>query len=876
MKQFVYFFSTQHTDTAPEGKEILGGKGDGLAKMTSMGLPVPPGFTLSTEVCQFFHNNKQTYPASLKKEVETALKELESITEKQFGGSENPLLVSVRSGAAQSMPGMMDTVLNLGLNDTTVEAMIKKTNNPRFVYDAYRRFIQMFCNVVESIPEGLFEKRLTHYKKHHNIENDSDISAETLKTICDEFKNIYLEHKKEPFPQDVIVQLWKAIDAVFLSWNNERAINYRRINKIENLLGTAVNICSMVYGNLNDNSGTGVAFTRDPSTGNKELFGEFLPNAQGEDIVAGLRTPYKISELEKRNPTVYNEFLSVCNILETHYKDVQDIEFTIEEGKLYLLQTRSAKRTANASLKIAVDLFNENIITKKEALLLVDPQRISQALLPVIDPAFQSKKQVLATGVKASFGVGIGKAIFDPHKLEKIEDKDDYILICEETSPEYLMAMYKAKGILTARGGATSHAAVVTRAMGKPCIVGCSTLYIHSDKAVLNGHEIYEGDIITLNATEGEIIAGKVPLIVPETGSAEMVQIMDWAKSVKKIGVRVNADTPKECQMALKLGAEGVGLARTEHMFFEKERILFMREMIFAQTKKERLQALSKILPFQQKDFYEIFSIMKEKPVTIRLIDPPLHEFLPKEDQEKKELAKHMNITMDDIHRQETHLYEANPMLGLRGCRLGIVNPEIIETQVKAIIMAACKVKKDLNITPQVEIMVPLTGTLGEMKFMKTLIKRVATEVLESESTQLEYKIGTMIEIPRACIIADQLADEAEFFSFGTNDLTQTTFGFSRDDSHTFIEEYQDLKILPYNPFERFDTEGTGELMKMAIQKGKASRPNIKLGVCGEHGGDPQSIEFFYKAGIEYVSCSTFRLPTAILAAAHASITEEK
>jgi pyruvate,orthophosphate dikinase len=668
----------------------------------------------------------------------------------------------------------------------------------------------------------------------------------------------------------------KRSKAVFLSWNTERAIVYRKINHIHDLKGTAVNICTMVFGNMGEDSGTGVAFTRNPSTGEKELFGEFLPNAQGEDIVAGTRTPYKIAELKKRSPQLYKQFEETCKILETHYKDMQDIEFTIEQNKLFLLQTRSAKRTGNAALKVAVEMYEEGLITKEEALLLVPADQMTHSLLPIMDPEFKDYN-VLTRGVIASFGMAIGKIIFDAKKLEKLDDGESYILMCQETSPEYLMAMYKAKGVVTARGGATSHAAVVTRAMGKPCVVGCHEIIIDEEKGIcsIGDTVLKEGDTISLNATLGELIEGSVPLVQPKLDSKEVKMVIGWANEVRRLKIRVNADTPAECKKALELGAQGVGLTRTEHMFFDKERILYMREMIFAHNVLERTRALNKILPFQQKDFLEIFEQMQGLPVTIRLLDPPLNEFLPKELPEQQELAKHMNITLEDIHVKQILLSEENPMLGLRGCRLGIVYPEITEMQIEAIINAGCDYQKNHKKDPQIDIMIPLVGTIGEVQLVKGIIKETAAKVFEKRGQKFDYKIGTMIEIPRAAIIADQIAEEMQFFSFGTNDLTQLTYGYSRDDSHTFIELYHELKILPYNPFAQIDEEGVGYLVKLAVKNGKAKNPTLKLGVCGEHGGNPKSIYFFHKVGIEYVSCSTFRVPTAILAAAQAAILEK-
>jgi len=874
-KKFVYFFGGGRADGSKDMKHILGGKGAGLAEMVNIGLPVPPGFTISTEVCDYYYKNNKTYPDSLEKEVYDNLKKLEEVSGKKFGGTDNPLLVSVRSGAAVSMPGMMDTILNLGLNDKTVEGLAKVSNNERFAWDSYRRFIQMFSNVVKNVDHNLFEEVLEESKERLGIKEDREIPASELKEIVKKYKQIYKNETGEDFPQDVNKQLWEAINAVFRSWNNERAIKYRELNKISGLLGTAVNIVAMVFGNMGDDSGTGVCFTRNPSTGDNEFYGEYLPNAQGEDVVAGIRTPFPISKLKEDNRKVYEQLLKVRQILEKHYKDMQDIEFTIEKNKLYILQTRNGKRTAHAALKIAIDLVKEGLVDEKEALLKIDPEQLNQLLHPMIDP--KAKYNVIAKGLNASPGAAVGKIIFDSKKAEEIGLKGEpVVLVRLETSPEDLGGMHAAEGILTARGGMTSHAAVVTRAMGKPCVVGCSAITIDEEKGICTiGNKTFkEGDFISINGTTGEVIEGKVPLVKPDISTGNFKIIMDWANKYRRLRVRANADTPKDAEVAVSFGAEGVGLTRTEHMFFEGDRIVAVREMILSETKEERERALNKILPMQKGDFKEIFKKMNGLPVTIRLLDPPLHEFLPHTEEDIKEVAKQMGVSVERLKSKNESLKEFNPMLGHRGCRLGITYPEIYQMQVRAIIEAAIECKKEgFNVIP--EIMVPLVGTLNEMRVLKQMIKTTADSIIKNSKVDITYKIGTMIEVPRAALVADKIAEEAEFFSFGTNDLTQMTFGFSRDDAGSFIVEYRRQGIIEKDPFVTID-EGVGMLIEMAVKKGRSTRPDLKTGICGEHGGDPESIMFCHKAGLDYVSCSPYRVPIAILSAAQAAVKDSK
>lgn len=874
-KQYVYFFGNGKAEGKAEMKELLGGKGANLAEMVNIGLPVPAGFTLSTEVCDYYYKNNKKYPASLEKDVEDNLKKLEKSAKKQFGDPSNPLLVSVRSGAAASMPGMMDTILNLGLNDITVEGLAKNSNNERFAWDSYRRFIQMFSNVVKDVDSGDFEEKLEKIKKDCGAKMDKEIPAASLKKLVTEYKEVYKNSTGENFPQDVKKQMWDAINAVFRSWNNERAIKYREINKITGLLGTAVNIQSMVFGNTGDDSGTGVCFTRNPSTGENIFYGEFLENAQGEDVVAGIRTPRPISELEKVNKSIYEQLLKVRKTLENHYKDMQDIEFTIEKNILYILQTRNGKRTAEAALNIAVDLVKEKMVTEEEALLKIDPEQLNQLLHPTIDP--ESKFKALTKGLNASPGSAVGKIVFTSKTAEEMGLKGEKVLLVRaETSPEDLGGMHMAQGILTARGGMTSHAAVVTRAMGKPCIVGCSALLIDEKNGIckIGNKEFKEGDYLSINGTTGEVIEGQVPLVQPDISKGNFRLIMEWANKARRLRVRANADTPKDCETALFFGAEGVGLARTEHMFFEGDRIIAVREMILSESLEERQRALEKLLPMQKGDFKQMFKIMNGLPVTVRLLDPPLHEFLPHTEADLQTVAKEMDVNIDRLREKNESLREFNPMLGHRGCRLGITFPEIYEMQVRAIFEAVVELKKEgTEVFP--EVMIPLVGMLSEYSFLKERIIRVAEEVFKSYGITIKYKLGTMIEIPRAALIADEIATEAEFFSFGTNDLTQMTFGFSRDDAGSFLGDYRAKNIMDIDPFVSIDIKGVGQLIKLAVERGKSTRKDLKTGICGEHGGDPKSIEFCHKAGLEYVSCSPFRVPVAILSAAQASVKEK-
>ena len=878
-KKRVYLFE----EADGKNRLLFGGKGAGLADMTKAGLPVPPGFIITTEVCKEYYENGRKLPEGLMEEVLSAMKKLEEKTGKKFADPENPLLVSVRSGAPVSMPGMMDTILNLGLNDETVKGLAKKSNNERFAYDSYRRFIQMFGNVVLGIPHEKFEEILDHYKKEQGAKLDSELTAETLKKVVEAYKELVKKETGKDFPQDPYQQLEMAIKAVFDSWNNERAIIYRKLHNIPEDYGTAVNIVTMVFGNMGDDSGTGVAFTRNPSTGEKEFYGEYLTNAQGEDVVAGIRTPQPISKLAEEMPEVYKQLLEVRDLLEKYYRDVQDIEFTIEKGKLYMLQTRNAKRTAAAAVKIAVDMVKEGLITKEEAILRVSPEQINQLLHAQIDP--KAEKKVIAKGLPASPGAASGKVVFSSREAEKRgKEGEKIILVRPETTPDDIGGLAAAQGVLTSRGGMTSHAAVVARGMGKPAVVGCEAIKIDLEKEEFRVGDVVvkKNDIITIDGSTGEVILGEVPMI-PPTLSNELKELLSWADEIRKIGVRANADTPEDAQKAFEYGAEGIGLARTEHMFLGN-RLPLVQEMILAETEEERRKALDKLLPVQREDFIGLFKAMQGKPVTIRLIDPPLHEFLPPllDLTVEVEVMKAKGITGKELEEKEKllsvvkRLHEFNPMMGFRGCRLGMVYPEIFEMQVRAIMEAAVAVAKEgLPVKP--EIMIPLVALESEMKVLGDLIHRVAKEVLEKSGINIEYKVGTMIEVPRAALIADKLAQIAEFFSFGTNDLTQMTFAFSRDDAEgKFLGRYREKGYIEEDPFEHLDTQGVGELMKIAIQKGRSTRPDLKVGICGEHGGDPKSIEFCYQIGLNYVSCSPFRVPVARLAAAQATLKYQK
>jgi pyruvate,orthophosphate dikinase len=871
MGKFVYMFQQGRADM----KSLLGGKGANLAEMTRIGLPVPPGFTVTTEACNYYYSRwNMGLPEELVDEIFENLEKLENITNKKFGDNQDPLLVSVRSGAVISMPGMMDTILNLGLNDQSVLGLAKSTGDERFAFDSYRRFIQMFGDVVTHIEKYKFENILDKVKEKNGALNDTDLTAEDLKEVVAGYKELFKAEMKKEFPQEPKEQLLMAVRAVFDSWNNPRAIAYRNINEIPHHLGTAVNVQSMVFGNMGDTSGTGVAFTRNPATGEKALFGEFLMNAQGEDVVAGIRTPKSIDQLKEILPDVHSQFAEVAGLLEKHYRDMQDIEFTVERGKLYILQTRSGKRTAAAALKVAVDLVEEGLITKEEALMRIQPRQLDQLLHPNFDPKVLEEAQLLAQGLPASPGAATGKVYFTAEEaVEAAEKGEKVILVRQETSPEDIEGMNAAEGILTSRGGMTSHAAVVARGMGKCCVAGCGDIRVEesSRRFVVKGTTVKEGDYISLDGSTGKVYLGSIPTIEPEL-SGNFATLMKWADEVRTLKVRTNADNPRDSEIAVKFGAEGIGLCRTEHMFFEENRIPVVREMIISRTTEQRKKALDRLMPMQKEDFKGIFKAMGQRPVTIRLLDPPLHEFLPKEDRDIKSLARDMGIEFEDLKGIIKDLEEFNPMLGHRGCRLAITFPEIAEMQTRAIIEAAIEVTGETGIRIKPEIMVPLVGNVTELKFLKNIIVETAQKVIQEKGVELEYMVGTMIEVPRAAITADEIAEEAEFFSFGTNDLTQMTMGFSRDDAGKFLEDYKKKGIIETDPFQRLDQTGVGKLVQMAVQLGKKARPDIKLGICGEHGGDPSSIDFFYRAGLNYVSCSPFRVPIARLAAAQAVI----
>ncbi len=879
MGKYIYFFGEGKADGNAQMKDLLGGKGANLAEMTNLGIPVPPGFTISTEACLHYFKNNEKWPAGLKEELKENIARLEKCKGAKFGDQVNPLLVSVRSGAKFSMPGMMDTVLNLGLNSATLKALVENTDNPRFAYDSYRRFIQMFGNVVLGIPKEKFEELITEEKEKAGVNLDVKLKVDNLKNLIEKFKKVCQKEKKVNFPEDPYEQLEMACNAVFESWNNERAIYYRKQNNIPDNLGTAVNVQSMVFGNLGDDSATGVGFTRDPATGEKVFYGEYLPNAQGEDVVAGVRTPLHFNDLKKQFPEVYAQLREITSRLENHYRDIQDFEFTVEKGKLYLLQTRTGKRTAAAAVKIAVDMVQEKLIDKKEALMRIKPEQIDQLLHPILDP--KAKVQVIAKGLPASPGAAVGKIVFTADEAARRGDKEKVILVRNETCPDDIHGMDAAQGILTARGGMTSHAAVVARGMGKCCVAGCESIKVDekADKFSV-GNQVFKKDsYITLDGSTGRVIAGQVPTVQPSmTGS--FGKILSWADEVRRLGIRANADIPRDAKTAREFGAEGIGLCRTEHMFFAKDRIPLVQKMILSHTTEDRKKALDKLLPLQRNDFKGLFEAMEGFPVTIRLLDPPLHEFLPKREELMVEIAllkKDKKVSKKEIEEKEKllsrieELHEFNPMLGHRGCRLGITFPEISEMQVRAIFEAACLViKKGKKIYP--EVMIPLVGIANEFSAQKELVDRVAGEVMRKEKVKIEYMVGTMIELPRAALIADKIAKKAEFFSFGTNDLTQTTFGFSRDDAGKFIREYIDNGILTSDPFQTLDIEGVGQLVEMGIKKGRMVRPALKVGICGEHGGDPASIEFCHQVGMNYVSCSPYRVPIARLAAAQASL----
>jgi len=874
-KKYIYFFGEGEAEGSAKMRDLLGGKGANLAEMTNLGIPVPPGFTVSTEACRYFYQNNK-YPKDLIEMVKKNMKRLEKAMEKRFGDKNNPLLVSVRSGAKFSMPGMMDTILNLGLNDETVIGLAQKSKNPRFSYDAYRRFIQMFGNVVLGIAHEKFEEIISEKKRQRGVSQDIELNAEDLKEIIEKYKELIKKEKGFDLPQSPWKQLKMAIDSVFKSWNNPRAITYRNIHRIPHDLGTAVNIQTMVFGNLGENSGTGVCFTRNPSTGENKFYGEFLMNAQGEDVVAGIRTPEPIESLEKRQPEVYKQLWEIYKKLEKHYKDMQDIEFTIEDSKLYILQTRTGKRTAFASVKIAVDMVKEGLVAKREALLRIEPKDLDQLLHPAISE--EERLTPIAKGLAASPGAAVGKVVFTAHKaISLAEEGEKVILVRRETSPDDVGGMAVSQGILTQIGGLTSHAAIVGRGMGKSCVVGCSEITIHEEEGdfVVKDKTIKEGDIISLNGSTGEVFLGEVKLVEPKL-SGEFKILMQWADEFRRLRIRANADTPHDAKTAREFGAEGIGLCRTEHMFFAKDRLPIMQEMILAKDKQARIKALEKLLPLQTQDFKEIFRAMKGLPVTIRLLDPPLHEFLPKTDDDIKKFSLQMGISEQEIKDKINSLHEFNPMLGFRGCRLGITYPEISEMQVEAIISSACELAKEENLKVIPEIMIPLVGHVNEFKKEKERIIEVTERVMKRYNTKIKYLVGTMIEVPRAAITADEIAKEAEFFSFGTNDLTQMTCGFSRDDAGKFLPLYIKEGILEKDPFLTIDQEGIGILMKIGVEKGRKVRRDLKIGICGEHGGEPDSVEFCHRIGLDYVSCSPYRVPIARLASAHAVLKKGK
>ncbi len=874
MAKYVYMFSEGDGSM----KNLLGGKGANLAQMTKLGLPIPQGFTVSTEACTLYNSSGKVLSDEIKSQVNDCMAKLEEMSGKKFGDNQNPLLVSVRSGARASMPGMMDTVLNLGLNDVAVEALAKNTSNPRFAYDCYRRFIMMFSDVVIGVSKHSFDKVLDEYKESKHYASDLDLTADDLKHICSEFKSIYKKDQGKDFPADAKEQLYESICAVFRSWDNPRAFVYRRMHDIPYEWGTAVNVQEMVFGNLGDDSGTGVVFSRNAATGENVIYGEYMMNAQGEDVVAGVRTPKPFAELEKENPTIYNEFVTLSKKLENYYKDMQDMEITIEKGKLYFLQTRNGKRTAQAALQIAVDMVNEGMITEEEAIMKVDAKQLDQLLHPQFDPTALKNAKPIGKALPASPGAAAGKVYFNAEDAEAAAKKGERVILVRlETSPEDIVGMAVSQGVLTVRGGMTSHAAVVARGMGRCCVSGCEAIKMNEEEKyfTLDGKKYVEGDFISLDGTTGNIYGEDIKTVEAEI-SGNFATFMAWADKFRTLKVRTNADTPKDAKVAVEFGAEGIGLTRTEHMFFEEERIPKMRKMILCDTVDERKAALNELLPFQKNDFVGIYEAMEGRPVTIRLLDPPLHEFLPKTDADFEILAKSMNKPVDELKAKSNALHELNPMMGHRGCRLAVSYPEIAEMQTRAIIEAAIQVKKEkgYNIVP--EIMIPLVGEVKELRYVKDIIDRTAKELIEKAGVELEYHVGTMIEIPRAALTADEIAKDAEFFSFGTNDLTQMTYGLSRDDAGKILSDYIDKNIYEGDPTAKLDQIGVGALMKIAVEKGQSTRPNIKLGICGEHGGDPSSIDFCHKIGLNYVSCSPFRVPIARLAAAQAAVTNRK
>ena len=871
--KFVYRFGKLHTDGNREMKQLLGGKGANLAEMSTIGIPVPPGFTISTEACKATIDNEMEWPEGLDEQIKKGVEHVEGEMGLKFGDEKDPLLISVRSGAAVSMPGMMDTILNLGINDKVVEAIIQKTNNERFAYDSYRRFIDMFGDVVMGVSHDHFEEAIEKMKNEVGVEDDLDLSAEHLKELTERYKAIYRKNTGHMFPEEPMEQLKFAVNAVFNSWNSARAVKYRQISNIHGLIGTAVNVQAMVFGNMGETSGTGVCFTRNPATGEAKLYGEYLINAQGEDVVAGIRTPKHIEELEQANPDKYNELLSYTGKLESHYKNMQDIEFTIQDGSLYILQTRNGKRTGTAAVKIAVDMVKEGLLTKKEAIKdLVEPEHIEQLLHPQFKD-LDDESNIIGKGLPASPGAAVGKVVFDSAKAE--ESEDPVILVRIETSPEDVGGMSSAEGILTSRGGMTSHAAVVARGWGKPCVAGCSDIVInYKNGSFTNGEvTVKEGEYISLDGNSGDVILGAKELTEPDFGK-EYQTFMSWVGEVEEMKVRANAETPEDAEAARGHGAVGIGLARTEHMFFKPGRVNFMRKMIIANDRDERVAALDNLLPFQKQDFIEIFEAMEGLPVTIRLLDPPLHEFLPQEEEEIVKVAAELGVTAKILQNKVNQLKEFNPMLGHRGCRLGITYPEITEMQARAIIEAAIELKKKgKEVLP--EIMIPLVGGIEEFRNQRKVVDAIAQEVLEKEGISIDYKVGTMIEVPRAAILADQIAEEADFFSFGTNDLTQMTFGYSRDDAVKFLPAYVENGILKQDPFQVLDEEGVGQLVQAGVRLGRMVNEGLKIGICGEHGGDPSSINFAYNTGLDYVSCSPFRVPVAHVASAQATLRKQ-
>ncbi len=869
-KKYVYLFQEGNGTM----RNLLGGKGAGLSEMTNLGLPVPTGFTITTEACTRYYEDNETLHPDIQKEIFETLEKFEKSVGKKLGDPNNPLLVSVRSGARVSMPGMMDTVLNLGINDEIVQSLIKLTGNEKFAYDSYRRFIQMYSDVVINLPKSSFERIIDEMKEDRGVKLDNELTAEDFKELVAKFKAYYKETKGEDFPTDPKKQLLTAAEAVFRSWNNPRAIYYRQMNEIPHEWGTAVNVQMMVFGNMGNDCATGVAFSRNPSTGENKIYGEFLINAQGEDVVAGVRTPMNMEELGTVMPDVYKQFVETANKLERHYKNMQDMEFTVEKNKLYMLQTRNGKRTAQAALQIACDMYDEGLVTKEEALLQIEPKQLDNLLHPTFDAKVLKETKPLAKALPASPGAACGQVVFTAEEAVEWKEKGHKVVLVRlETSPEDIEGMHVAEGVLTVRGGMTSHAAVVARGMGTCCVAGCGEIAMHEESKyfTLNGETIKEGDYISLDGSTGNIYLGQIAT-VPATISGNFEKIMNWSNEFKRLAVRTNADTPRDAKQAKAFGAEGIGLCRTEHMFFEADRIKAVREMIVSKTVEQREKALEKLLPMQRSDFEGLFKAMEGSPVTIRYLDPPLHEFLPTEEKDIVAISNELGISVEELKEVIASLHEFNPMMGHRGCRLAVSYPEIAIMQTKAVIEAAINVTKECgyNIVP--EIMIPLVGEVKELEYVKKLVVATADELIAKSGLNMTYKVGTMIELPRACVNADEIAQEAEFFSFGTNDLTQMTFGFSRDDAGKFLKDYYDKKIYLNDPFQRFDQEGTGKLVALAVEKGRTTRPDIKLGVCGEHGGDPSSIEFFHKVGLTYVSCSPFRVPIARLAAAQAAI----